>query len=182
MSTLLYFAYGSNLHPVRLGARVRSARLLARASLGHHILRYHKRGACGSGKCNAFHTGRVDDRVLGVIYEIAAHEKLVLDGFEGEGYACRNVQVIVDGRPHMAYAYLATASFIDDSLRPYSWYQALVEHGARYHDFSQTYIETHIAIETRGDPDVARHRLNEELLACMSSHNVAHRGISPATG
>ena len=52
-ATLLYFAYGSNLHPERLRERVPSAESLGVARLEAHVLRFHKRGRDGSGKCDA---------------------------------------------------------------------------------------------------------------------------------
>ena len=41
---MLYAAYGSNLHPVRLSARVRAARLLGAGSVTGWELRFNKRG------------------------------------------------------------------------------------------------------------------------------------------
>jgi len=169
MTTLLYFAYGSNLHPVRLTARVPSARFIACASLTGHVLKYHKRGACGSGKCNAFPTGNAQDVVLGAIYQIAEHEKRLLDAHEGEGYACHDLQIEVEQATRTAFAYIASDAFIDDTLRPYTWYQALVERGARYQSFPDTYIETYISIASHPDPDPARHARHRELLARMGA-------------
>ena len=57
VNRLLYFAYGSNLHPTRLGDRAPSVELVGTAVLEGHALRFHKRGADGSGKCNALATG-----------------------------------------------------------------------------------------------------------------------------
>ena len=169
MSTVLYFAYGSNLHPVRFRERLPCARLVATASLNQHVLRYHKRGMCGSGKCNAFHTGKMEDRVLGAIYEINLTEKSALDGFEGDGYTWQAVQLTVHGTLHEAFAYVAEASFIDDSLRPYSWYQSLVAQGARFHGFPLSYIEKFISVNSISDPNAARQKRHLKLLARMTS-------------
>ena len=50
---MLYFAYGSNLSSARMAARVPSARVVARAQLPGHALRFHKVGRDGSAKCDA---------------------------------------------------------------------------------------------------------------------------------
>nr|MDQ2697092.1 gamma-glutamylcyclotransferase [Pseudomonadota bacterium] len=82
---LKYFAYGSNLHPLRLRERVPSATVLGVAELAGWRLRFHKRGQDRSGKCNIIPTGRSGDRVIGVIYAMAAADKDKLDAAEGLG-------------------------------------------------------------------------------------------------
>jgi len=56
MSTLYYFAYGSNLHPLRLQARLSSAQLIGTTILPGYALKFHKLGHCLSGKCNIVRT------------------------------------------------------------------------------------------------------------------------------
>jgi len=167
MSTLLYFAYGSNLHPTRLIERVASARLLAPARLGGHVLKYHKRGACGSGKCNAFYTGDSGDQVLGAVYRLSHHEKDQLDAFEGEGYLCREITIEMDQGYETAFAYIAVSHFIDDALQPFEWYRALVTAGARYLAFPERYIANYIRVNTQVDPDRERHTRHVALLSRM---------------
>ena len=58
----------------RLKARVPSARKLGRGALHQHRLRFHKRGADGSAKANAFYTGDTADIVHGVLFEIDENE------------------------------------------------------------------------------------------------------------
>ena len=167
MSTRLYFAYGSNLHPTRLMERIPSARLVARARLDGHVLRYHKRGACGSGKCNAFYTGDSRDHVLGAAYRLSQHEKHRLDTFEGEGYLCRDITIEMDGGRDIAFAYIAVGHFIDNALQPYAWYHALVTAGARYLAFPESYIANYLDVNTQADPDRERRARHMELLARM---------------
>jgi hypothetical protein len=63
-----YFAYGSNLHPVRLIERVPSANLVGVIGLSKHRLAFQKRSKDGSSKCNLFQTGSASDLVYGAIY------------------------------------------------------------------------------------------------------------------
>jgi hypothetical protein len=52
--------------------------------------------------------------------------------------------------------YIADASFIDDSLQPYSWYKDFVLAGAEEHGLPAEYVESRIvAVHAIGDPDLA---------------------------
>jgi len=82
---LHYFAYGSNLHPLRLGERVPSARLVGTAALPSHRMAWHKRGMDDSGKCFIVPTGMEADRFHGAVYRLDADHKGLLDEFE-KGY------------------------------------------------------------------------------------------------
>ena len=66
-----YFAYGSNMHPARLKARLPNILCISGIfTLPGHTLRFHKVGKDRSAKCDAFYTGNKADHVLGVLYEI----------------------------------------------------------------------------------------------------------------
>jgi gamma-glutamylcyclotransferase (GGCT)/AIG2-like uncharacterized protein YtfP len=159
---LHYFAYGSNMHPEWLRRRVPSAVALGRAVLAGFALRLHKRGADGSGKCNALHTGRAEDRVHGVVYRIAAAEKACLDRFE-EGYRSAAVQADVEGVSRDAWTYLALADAIDDTLVPFDWYRDLLVAGARAHRLPGAYIARLAALGVVADPDRERARQCREI-------------------
>ncbi|MEH6728397.1 MAG: gamma-glutamylcyclotransferase family protein, partial [Hyphomicrobiales bacterium] len=81
--TLHIFSYGSNLLLARLKARVPSARFIGKAALPGHVLRWHKPGSDGSGKCDAFHTNDSADHLWGGIFEIDTAHKHFLDAAEG---------------------------------------------------------------------------------------------------
>lgn len=51
MTTVHYLAYGSNLHPLRLTARVSSARPLGTVPMPGYKIAFHKRSIDHSGKC-----------------------------------------------------------------------------------------------------------------------------------
>ena len=75
-SVLYYFAYGSNLHPVRLLERVPSAQLVGgMLSWSQHRLAFHKKSQDGSSKCNLVHTGEESDEVYGAIYQMDSAHK-----------------------------------------------------------------------------------------------------------
>ena len=74
-SFLRYFAYGSNLSTPRLRGRVPSACKLGVATLAAHRLVFHKLGRDGSAKCDALYTGRQEDIVRGVVFEMPLRDR-----------------------------------------------------------------------------------------------------------
>lgn len=164
---LNYFAYGSNMHPFRLWQRVPSSSAVEAVELRGHVLCFHKRSPDGSGKCNILATGRQTDRVIGILYRIDPSDRHALDQAEGLGCGYFHAEFRLSGSSgeHGAFAYVADPSYIDDTLKPYSWYKALVLGGARAHGLPAAYVRTierHVSIE---DPDRARHREHLRILA-----------------
>ncbi len=161
---LSYFAYGSNLHPERLGERLPDILVLGPARLAGHRLRFHKRGRDGSGKCDCEPTGAPQDSVLGVLYRIPAVHKATLDEIEGTGYRSLRVRVVIGGTMAVAFAYRALPDHVHASLRPYTWYRDLVLRGAEHHGLPRDYLRMIAATPARPDPDPARDALHAALL------------------
>ena len=166
---LYYFAYVSNLHPLRLTRRVPSARLTGVATLPGHTLRFHKRGKDNSGKCNAFFTGQPEHHVLGAVFEIAVEEKPLLDKYEGPGYEVKSLTVNGAEGALDVFAYIAAESHIDEVLQPYTWYRELVHLGACYHGFPDSYFAAFLAVNALPDPNAARHERNQRLIGMITS-------------
>ena len=139
---LYYFAYGSNLHPVRLTERVFSAELLGVVELSHYRLAFQKRGWDGSSKCNLVHTGKESDGIHGAIYQIDSGHKPALDVFEGKGNGYDDSQLTLElhGTDYSCFTYVAQTSHIADGLKPYHWYKNLVILGARHLQFPDAYV------------------------------------------
>ena len=95
---VLYFAYGGNLHPLRLAAIAPSSGLVAAAVLDGHELRFHKRSLDGSAKCDAFpHLGAA---VHGVVYRLNPVEQSALDRAErGYDRVAVTVGLVAPARP-----------------------------------------------------------------------------------
>jgi gamma-glutamylcyclotransferase (GGCT)/AIG2-like uncharacterized protein YtfP len=161
------FAYGSNLCIQRLQARTPSARVVAVASLAGHALRWHKKSADGSGKCNVVATGSDADLVWGVVYELTPADKLMLDGFEGLGTHYFEKPVAVgtrDGELRSAIAYVANPRLVDDTLRPFLWYKSFVTTGARQHGLPSDYRAMLEAVEARDDANAERNARESAVL------------------
>ena len=161
---IITFAYGSNMPISRLRERCSSATPLGVAELTGFELRWHKRSKDGSGKCDIVSASSSEARVFGVLYQVAVHEKRDLDRAEGlgQGYSEIDIEVLFEGERIVAKAYQATD--IDRSLKPYSWYRALVVAGAREHRLPEDYIELLEAVAAQKDPDCARHDKNMCLI------------------
>lgn len=158
---LTYFAYGSNMSPERLQARVPSAEPLASARLEGHRLCWHKHGRLDrSGKCDAYHTGDAADVVHGLVYRMAAEQKPRLDLVEGlgNGYEIKEVEVALDdGRSMVAFTYYATD--IDEALQPLCWYKEHVVRGARYAGLPDVYVASLQQVVAVSDPQPERRAL-----------------------
>jgi hypothetical protein len=152
-----YFAYSSNMLTDRLRERVPSATAIGIGQLLGHALRWDKRsGHDGSGKCDAEATGRQEDVVWGVVFELDPEDKPALDKAEGlgAGYAEKTVNVLTETGPVAAVMYYATDK--DASLRPYHWYKALVIAGAREHGLPPSYRSRLELVVTVSDPKSMR--------------------------
>lgn len=151
----MYFAYGSNMLLARLRARCPSAEPTGAAELTGYELNWHKQSKDGSGKCSIAQSN--NSCVFGVLYQIADTDKRTLDRAEGLGHGYDEVcvQISIEGKCLTAITYQATD--IDESLKPYSWYQALVIAGAKEHSLPEGYVERLHFMTSMADPDRARH-------------------------
>ena len=159
------FAYGSNMRTSRLKARTPSATPLGIGQLKGHVLKWHKSGSDGSGKCDVVHTGRESDIVWGVLYTLDAMEKPALDKVEalGIGYSEKCADIHIGEETVEAWFYVAID--ISPDLLPYDWYKAFVVEGAREHRLPQHYVAALEAIVSQLDEDEARAAENAGILA-----------------
>lgn len=159
-----YFAYGSNMSPLRLRKRVPSAEVIGVYTLPEHCLKFHKFGRDGSAKCDAYYTGNIADTVLGVLYSFADAEKVLLDAAEGlgNGYDEKDV-VLTDSNGEEKRGYLYYATSINSALSPFSWYVNHVIQGAKKFHFPASYIRLIEVINTVEDQDVKRDKLERSI-------------------
>ena len=161
---IYYFAYGSNLHPVRLIERVPSAELVGVARHPNHKLVFHKKSNDDSSKCNMLNSG--SGLVYGAIYKLKPEHKNELDRFEGVGCGYIDNQITLERNEieYNCFTYLAQKSHIVGNLKPYHWYKKLVVLGAKYLDFPDTYLSSIEAVDSIEDPDPIRRREREALI------------------
>lgn len=157
---MLYAAYGSNLHPVRLSFRLPESRFLGKAAIAGRRLRFNKRSIDTSAKCNIV-TG--DASIHVAVYDIDRQEKAVLDRIEGVGLGY-SVQTIEAPGFGDCFTYVADPSHIDDRLRPYSWYKDLVLVGCEALEFPVDYVVMVRTVAAIDDPDKERHITNMRIV------------------
>lgn len=169
MSLLHYLAYGSNLHPYRLGLRVPSSIFIEIVDLPGWKLQFHKVGKDHSGKCNLIYTGSLNDKAYGAIYEINSSEKPLLDVCEnaGDGYIVTNFNLTISSGPIKAFCYLADPQHINDSLIPFDWYQKFVLAGCQFHNLPPQYINSIASHKNWPDPDQERKNFHKKILHSM---------------
>jgi hypothetical protein len=141
----------------RLTERCATAKFVSVGVLLDHALVFGKRSDDGSGKCAFRHKPGSD--VWGVLWEVADADLAELDGFEGvgRGYTRIDVDVTTSARDTVpAFSYHATE--LDDALRPYDWYWALVVAGARQHGLPQSHVTGLEAVARDPDPKPNRPR------------------------
>ena len=161
---MLYVAYGSNLHPLRLERRIPAAKCVGTAALDDYALRFHKRSLDGSGKCSIAPGG---ERVHVAVYEIDTAGLRRLDRIEGVGTGYERLTVDVPGFG-ACMSYTAGAGYVDDRLQPYDWYREMVIRGCRYHGCPGSYIERIAAVAALPDPDERRSAANWEIVNGLS--------------
>ncbi|MGI9319820.1 MAG: gamma-glutamylcyclotransferase family protein [Thiogranum sp.] len=163
---IYYYAYGSNLHPMRLVERVPSADLVGVAKHPNHMLTFHKKSNDGSSKCNMFNSDTESDLIYGAIYKLKPEHKNELDRFEGKGYGYIDNPITLEhnGNEYTCFTYLAQQSHIVDSLKPYCWYKQLVILGAKFLNFPDSYISSIEAVESMEDPEPTRRKEKDILI------------------
>lgn len=157
---MLYFSYGSNMSVNRLLNRISAATKVGVGLLREHELRFHKISQHDrSAKCDAYETGCHEHAVYGVVFDIAASGKPVLDRYEGlgHGYDVKNVMVKVGEELLSAFTYYAT--HIDSALKPLHWYKEHVLRGAREHRLPEHYIRAIESVESIPDMNTHRHMM-----------------------
>ena len=150
---IFYFAYGSNLHPLRFKERISSGEFVQRDVLDRYILKFHKVSQDGSGKANALHTGNARDQVPGVIYKMDAGDLENLDRWENR-YWRKEIQLKnFDGE---VSTYFAHPDRINPSLQTYTWYRDTLLEGAKYYCFPEEYIAQISEVDAWLDPDAKK--------------------------
>lgn len=169
MTRLLYFAYGSNIHPARLQERIGNTAPVGVARVRGYDLQFNKRGSDGSGKCNIVVTGRRADHVLGTIYEVSLAQFKDLMQHE-PGYRPSAITVEIESQVHAAATFVANADRVDDGLVPFEWYHRMVVSGLNHFDFPVEYIERVHQVTSVPDSEQSRAADIEETLARISEY------------
>ncbi len=137
---MLYFAYGSNMHPGQMRKRCPGCVFVAAARLRDHRVAFARPWAAWGGGGVADIQPCAGSEVEGVVWEIMEAHRDALDVYEEYPRAYTRKDVVVesfDGRTLTAFAYFAHPA---GTYRPSRRYlQSLID-GARAHGLSPGYI------------------------------------------
>lgn len=161
---MLIFCYGSNMCMERIGDRIPGARILHKALLRHHILKFHKAGKDGSGKADVHFTGNKNDHVWGSLIEVDKKEKKKLDTCEGLGKGYEEKEVILTSESGEVKAWTYFALSINPGLKPFEWYKLFVLRGAIQHKLPSYHINRIREVQAVKDHNTLRREKNLKLI------------------
>ena len=121
-----YFAYGSNMNPARVEARIGTTRRALPGVLHDHALRFDKASRV-AGIAHANVAPTPGERVEGALFELAAPEQIHrMDPFEGypHEYERHRLPVITAEGAIEAWVYIAAPGTTAEALRPAREYLA----------------------------------------------------------
>lgn len=175
--SVYYFAYGSNLHPGRLQARLGEVDIAGICRLSGWRLVFNKRGEDDSAKANIMYTGQPGNVVWCALYRLPRAVLPELDRYETRGYGYDRVEFRLPPeciRPEPVEAlsvqgYISPPQWQAGDWLPFDWYLGLVETGARYHDFPAHYVQALSGHASMPDPDAVRASNRQRLVASLSS-------------
>lgn len=160
------FSYGSNMLISRIKDRIKGYRKIGIGYLPEHTLRFHKRSKDGSGKADAYFTGKEDQKVWGVIGQIDKEAKKILDKFEGlgRGYNEKVVEIITNDEKINTTIYVADSDCIDTNLIPFDWYKEFVVQGSIENQLPEDYIKLLKDIPCKKDFNIERREKNYTIM------------------
>jgi len=131
-----YFAYGSNMDPVRMKERIGQIPEAKAARLPGYVLRFNKRSQKHPTVGFANVVPDPASAVHGILYDIEEDELAAIDRHEGATrghYSRESIEVLLaDGCKLEAIAYIACSEWIEDGLLPTKEYLNHLLAGADY--------------------------------------------------
>ncbi|MEX2604918.1 MAG: gamma-glutamylcyclotransferase family protein [Gracilimonas sp.] len=174
-----YYAYGSNLHPVRVEDRLGSVKLYSTGRLHSAEIQFNKTGGDGSGKGTIKWVNNPSQCIYGAVYKISEEQERLLDGFEslGKGYKKIYLDVISENEtPINCFTYQGMEQYIDDASIPFDWYKKLVVLGAEFLGFPKEYIRELKKTKSISDSNNDRLTLNSLLIERIKQYKSLKHG------
>ena len=144
-TSLLYFAYGSNMSTKRLRERIPDARSVGIAVLKDYEFKCNKKSKDGSSKGNI--TPLNDALTWGVIFELPDEAISILDKAES-GYTRITVCVSIGGQEMESETYISQEISTE---QPYDRYMNYIIEGAREHGLPEDYVLSLSQIKVKAD-------------------------------
>lgn len=153
--TVIYFAYGANVHPGWLRRRVPEAKLIGAGLLPGYKLAFRKRGRDGAARSDACPSAEPGAVLPGALYALPAGALARL-GAAGAGYHAEQVVVDTASGPREAVTWRADPAELDAGLRPWDWYVALIRAGAVMLGLPEAHLRWLERAQVAADPDRER--------------------------
>lgn len=165
---MYYFAYDDKMYTPVLNEILDEFTCLGPAYIEGHRLYFHKLSEKDkSGKCNIIKVNDLTEKVHGVLYDIPARKKHLLDKAEGLGFGSQETTVKIttsSGDNVFAFTFIANTAYIMQDLVPYQWYKALLVGGAKEHQLPEKYINSLQAHASQPDQNPIRLEQAQKLL------------------
>lgn len=136
-----YFAYGSNMNPLRVKKRNMAFHSAEAGHLAHYRMKFNKRSVKYPGAASANVVAESGALTEGVVYRLSHPEQIeMMDPFEGYPvrYDRRPLPVRVDDGFVHAWVYIANEDHIQEGLSPARWYLEHLLAGEAF--LSDTYL------------------------------------------
>lgn len=163
-----YFAYGSNMNPARVEARIGATRRALPGGLVDHVLRFDKASKV-PGISHANVAPRQGARVEGALFELVSPEQIHdMDPFEGYPHDYRRHRLSVETAEGAieAWVYIAAPGTTAGALRPAQEYLEHLLHG-------QAFLSAEYHARLSEVPTVAG--LDDETLAALGLSRHSYR-------
>ena len=150
-----YFAYGSNMNPARVAARIGATRRVLPGVLHDHELRFDKASQV-AGIAHANVASTPGEQVEGALFELLHPEQIHrMDPFEGypHEYERHRLPVVTAEGAIEAWVYIAAPGTTAEALRPAREYLEHLLAGSAFH--SRDYHARLAAVEAVGELDEA---------------------------
>lgn len=165
---MLIFAYGSNMNLNRLSQRVPSAVKASNAFLPGYKLVCNKVSQDGSAKANIVKSDVPGEMFWGVLFNIDAKEKPLLDKAEGLGLGYNEGTLTFFDQLSISYSaqvYIADSNSINNRLLPFDWYKEFIITGGIQNQLPADYISQLQSIPCVPDPYEKRRIKNYSILS-----------------
>ena len=144
-----YFAYGANIDPVRMAARVHGARAIGPATLDDYTLEFTIRDRdWGGGVANI--RPETGARVWGMVWQAPNQAFAVLDTFRGDESSLRRETVTVSGVDGPIEAFTFRVHQIANFVRPTALYMSHLRRAMKQQGFPNEAFEALILAERLG--------------------------------
>ena len=135
MTRHYYFAYGSNMNPVRVQKRMMAYSKCESGILSNYKLAFNKRSVkyLGAAAANVMHS--VGEEVQGVVYHLKDESQiLAMDPFEGYPQRYNRLLVPIKTVTDLlqVWVYIANPDHIQEGLKPATWYLNHLLSGRQY--------------------------------------------------